>query len=93
MILACLLAGGCQRSARVALPPGQVVDLSKGWVDVTEGMDQEILLTNPEAPGGTRRMALNVRVRGYRRTDPQPLEFTTVGAGSLPTAAVSEGGK
>jgi predicted Ser/Thr protein kinase len=62
-------------------------------VDVTEGMDQEILLTNPEAPGGTRRMALNVRVRGYRRTDPQPLEFTTVGAGSLPTAAVSEGGK
>ncbi len=62
-------------------------------VDVTEGMDQEIFLTNPEAPGGTRRMALNVRVRGYRRTDPQPLEHTTVGAGSLPTAAVSEGGK
>lgn len=62
-------------------------------VDVTEGMEQEILLTNPEAPGGTRRMALNLRVRGYRRTDPQPLEFTTVGAGSLPTAAVSEGGK
>jgi predicted Ser/Thr protein kinase len=62
-------------------------------VDVTEGMDQEILLTRPEAPGGTRRMALNVRVRGYRRTDPQPLEHTTVGAGSLPPAVVSEGGK
>lgn len=62
-------------------------------VDVTEGMDQEILLTRPEAPGGTRRMALNVRVRGYRRTDPQPLEHTTVGAGSLPPAALSEGGK
>ncbi len=61
-------------------------------LDVTEGMDQEILLTNPEAPGGTRRMALNLRIRGYRRTDPQPLEHTTVGAGSLPTAAVSEGG-
>jgi hypothetical protein len=62
-------------------------------VDVTEGMDQEILLTRPEAPGGTRRMALNVRVRGYRRTDPQPLEHTTVGAGSLPPAALSEGRK
>jgi predicted Ser/Thr protein kinase len=62
-------------------------------VDVTEGMDQEILLTRPEAPGGTRRMALNVRVRGYRRTDPQPLDHTTVGAGSLPPAALSEGGK
>jgi predicted Ser/Thr protein kinase len=62
-------------------------------VDVTEGMDQEIHLTNPEAPGGTRRMALNLRVRGYRRADPQPMEHTTVGAGSLPTAVVSEGGK
>jgi predicted Ser/Thr protein kinase len=61
-------------------------------VDVTEGMNQQILLTNPEAPGGTRRMALNLHIRGYRRTDPQPLEHTTVGAGSLPTAAVSEGG-
>lgn len=38
MLLACLLAGGCHRSARVALPPGQVVDLSKGWVDIAEGM-------------------------------------------------------
>jgi predicted DsbA family dithiol-disulfide isomerase len=38
MLLACLLGGGWQRSARVAQPPGQVVDLSKGWVDVTEGM-------------------------------------------------------
>jgi hypothetical protein len=38
LLSACLLAAGCHRSARVALPPGQVVDLSKGWVDITEGM-------------------------------------------------------
>ena len=62
-------------------------------VDVTEGMDQEILLTRPEAPGGTRRIALNVRVRGYRRTDPQLLVYTTVGAGSLPPAVLGKGGK
>jgi predicted Ser/Thr protein kinase len=62
-------------------------------VDVTEGMDQEILLTRPEGPGGARRMALNLRVRGSRRTDPQPLIYTTVGAGALPTDAVGEGGK
>lgn len=62
-------------------------------IEVTEGMDQEILLTHPEGPDGERRIALNVRIRGYRRTDPQSLEYTTVGAGELPSAVVSGGGK
>ena len=38
MLLACLLAGGCHRSARVVQPPARPVDLSAGWVDLTEGM-------------------------------------------------------
>jgi hypothetical protein len=82
MLLACLLAGGCQRSARVAQPPGQVVDLSKGWVDVTEGM--VLLVENAYFRDGattrtiadyigTEKLALRAGRGGLTVTDHVPL--------------------
>lgn len=38
LLVACVLTGSCQRSAHLAPPPARPVDLSAGWVDLTEGM-------------------------------------------------------
>lgn len=55
-------------------------------VEVNEGDDRELLLTNPFAggePEGTpARAALSLVIRGYRRTDGVKRDATTVGTGS-----------
>jgi len=55
-------------------------------VEVTEGLDRELLLTNPfsggEPEGTPARAALSLVIRGYRRTDGVTRDATTVGTGS-----------